>query len=46
MEYDGSVWNRMPPVSAETQNVGAAMSGEMLTMKEVAALPKLAEKTV
>jgi len=36
----------MPPVSMETQNDGAAMSDEVLTIKEVAALLKLAEKTV
>ena len=36
----------MPPVSTETQNDGAAMSDEVLTIKEVAALLKLAEKTV
>jgi len=36
----------MPPVPTETQNDGAAMSEEVLTIKEVAALLKLAEKTV
>lgn len=36
----------MPPVSTETQYDGAAMSDEVLTIKEVAALLKLAEKTV
>lgn len=36
----------MPPVPTETQNDGAAMSDEVLIIKEVAALLKLAEKTV
>ena len=36
----------MPSVSAKTRNDDAAMSDEVLTIKEVAALLKLAEKTV
>ena len=36
----------MPPTSTETENDGAAMSDEVLTIKEVAALLRLAEKTV
>jgi excisionase family DNA binding protein len=46
MEYDGATWNLMPPVSTGTHEDGAAMSDEVLTIKEVAALLKLAEKTV
>ena len=45
-EYHGAPWSLMPSLSVSVADDGAPMPSEVLTIKEVAALLKLAEKTV
>ena len=46
LEYDAAPWNPMPALSALDARPWSPMPNEVLTIKEVAALLKLADKTV